>query len=113
MNKRLDNADISELNIPEVPFRYETFYGKGGNIVDENSSLVKVFVQGKWEKYFVWFWRGELFDPYGTDILRKSQQESAKFKVVKKEVFELYMKYLKSKNRIFFTRARRLNMEKS
>jgi len=109
-NKRLDDADISGLDIPEKPFRSETFYGKGGNLVDESSSYVKVLTHGKWEKYFIWFWMGELFDPYGPYILRKSQQESAKFKVVKVDVFELYMKYLKTKNRIYYTQARRLCM---
>lgn len=107
----MDDEDISHLNLPEKPYRSETFYGKGGNIVDENASLGKVLVVGKWEKFFIWFWRGEIFDPYGSDLLRKSQQESAKFKQVPKEVFNLYLQYLKTKNRIYFTRARRILME--
>jgi hypothetical protein len=107
----MDDADLSDLELPERPYKSETFYGKNGIIVDEQAALIKVLIVGKWEKFFIWFWRGELFDPYGPDILRKSQQTSAKFKPVPKEVFELYLKYLKSKNRIFFTRARRLAME--
>lgn len=106
----MDDADLSGLNIPDRLYRSETFYGKNGILVDEQSALVKVLVVGKWEKFFVWFWRGELFDPYGPDLLRKTQQESAKFKPISKEAFELYVKYLKTKNRLFFTRARRLAM---
>lgn len=107
MNKRLDDADLSGLDIPERPYRSESYYGKGGNLVDENAGLAKVLIVGKWEKFFIWFWRNDLFDPYGPDILRKSQQELAKFKIVQKETFELYVKYLKTKNKLFLVQARR------
>lgn len=109
--KRQDNVDVSGLNVPEPPYRSEVFYGKGGNAVEEPSALVKVMTVGKWEVYFIWFWRGVLFDPYGPDILRKSQQENAKFKKVDKETYEHFMKYLKTKNTIWLTKARRKSME--
>lgn len=110
-SKRMDDADLSGLDIPERPYKSESFYGKGANQVDESSALAKILIIGQWEKFFIWFWRGELFDPYGSDILRKTQQESAKFKPISKDVFDNYMKYLKTKNRIYYTQARRLAME--
>lgn len=106
-----DNEDLSGLNLPEKPYRSEVFYGKGGNMVDENSSYIKVLTVGKWEVYFIWFWRGHLFDPYGGDILRKGTSEFAKNKKVSKETYEAYMKYLKSKNNMWLNLARRKSMD--
>lgn len=109
--KRQDNVDVSDLNIPEPPYRSEVFYGKGGNTVDESAAFVKVMTVGKWEVYFIWFWRGVLFDPYGSDILRRGQEGIAKFRKVNKETYEHYMKYLKSKNKVWLTRAKKHSME--
>jgi hypothetical protein len=109
--KRQDNVDISSLNIPEPPYRSEVFYGKGGNIVDESSAFAKQMTVGKWDVHFIWFWRGHLFNPYGSDILRRSQEELAKLKKVSKDTFDLYMKYLKTKNTLYLTRAARKAIE--
>lgn len=110
MNKRGDDADISFLDNVDRPYKSETYFGKSGNQVDENASFCKVLVVGKWEKYFVWMWRNELYDPYGSDILKRDRVQ-AKLSVVSKETFVQYLRYLKTKNKLYFTRARRLNME--
>ncbi len=92
--------------------KQETCFGLGGNIVDEHSALAKiVVVNSKSEHYFIWFWRGDLYDPYGPDILRKTQQFISKFKKVNKETFENYFRYLKTKNRLYLIRAKRSSME--
>lgn len=109
--KRGDNVSLDELNLPPAPYRNEVFFGKGGNIVDEASAFVKVLTVGKWEVYFIWFWRNILFDPYGSDILKRTQGEHAKLKKVSKETYDLYIKYLKTKNSIYLTKARRMAME--
>jgi len=113
--KRHDNEDLTGMDIPAPPYRSETYFGKGGNsVADENSAFSKITTVGKWDVYFIWFWRGVLFDPYnGTDILRRSQETQAKFKKVDKETFELYMRYLKTKNMLYLTRARRKALEKA
>lgn len=87
------------------------FYGLAGKIVDsEPRALAKVITKNSKEYFFVWFWRGDLYDPYGPDILRKSQQFMSKFMKVNKEVFDFYYKYLKTKNRIYLTRAKRMSL---
>lgn len=109
--KRGDNADLSGLNLPEQPYRSEVFYGKGGNIVDESAMLLKVMTVGKWEVYFAWFIRNVLYDPYGTELLRRTQQETVKTRKISKETYENYMKYLKTKNALYLNRARRSSLE--
>jgi hypothetical protein len=86
----------------------ETYYGMGGNAVEnETKALAKVVLIKEREYYFVWFWRGDLYDPYGPDILRKSQQFMSKFTKVNKATFEDYYRYLKTKNRLYLNRAKR------
>ena len=96
-----------QFELPPENTRSEIFFGKGGNSVEESQSLAKITTVNGVDVYFIWLWQGLLFDPYGADILRKSHQVSAKFTRVKKVVFENYIKYLKTKNRIYLTYARR------
>jgi len=91
--------------------RQETCFGLGGNVVDETMALAKVIMINNNEYYLIWFWRGDLYDPYGPDILRRSQQFISKFKKVNKETFDNYFRYLKTKNRLYLTRAKRSSME--
>jgi hypothetical protein len=84
-----------------------TFFGKGGNSVDEPEAFAKLVSYEKFDMYFVWFWKGDLYDPYGMDILRRSQNMLAKYVKVTRPVFESYIKYLKTKNKAFYTSARR------
>jgi hypothetical protein len=85
----------------------DTYYGKGGNHVEESECLAKSVLVNNREYYFIWVWRGDIFDPYGSDILRRSQTIAAKFTKVPKEVFEHYIKYLKTKNKAFYNFCRR------
>ncbi len=84
----------------------EIFFGKGGNQVDSSDCLAKILKTVHKEHYFVWVWRGDIFDPYGTDILMRAAF-TAKFCKVNKDVFENYIKYLKTKNRAYYNYARR------
>jgi hypothetical protein len=89
----------------------ETYYGMGGNAVEsEAQALAKTVVVNKKEYYFIWFWRGDLYDPYGPDILRKSQQFMSKFTKVTKNTFENYYRYLKTKNRLYLNQAKRSSL---
>ena len=115
---RHENEDISDLNIPAA---YETtveFFGEKGQKVESDISLCKtVSTYLDYEtysiQYFVRVGRGEVIDPYGADFgYTKSKLSSMyKFKKVSKDAFESYQKYLKTKNRLHFTNARRLVME--
>ncbi len=89
--------------------RCEIHYGKGGNEVDESASLAKMFIVGKWEKFFIWFQRNTMYDPYYGGTILKRFDASTKFEIVDNQVFHLYVKYLKTKNISFYNRARRLH----
>lgn len=112
-NKRGDNENIDFLDIPDRPYRSETFFGKGGNAVDEAQSFCKIIVVGKWEKFFIWFWRDNPIDPYGAINFKRDDLLHAKLKQVPKESFKHYLRYLKTKNKLYYFRSNRLYLEKS
>jgi|GEM_PF-3873600 len=88
-----------------------TFYGKSGNFVDESEAFAKTITYDTVTHYFVWIWKGDLYESYGHEILRRGQDNNAKSVKVSRKVFESYLKYLKTKNRIYLTTARRLKMQ--
>ena len=107
---RYDNEDLNDLNIPDPPKRTETFLGAGGEETDINNSFAKVLNVDGNEAYFIWFGRGDLFDPWGSDRLHRNRPYYS-FKKVNGTTFNYYIKYLKSQNNLYLTRARRSSME--
>ena len=75
-----------------------------------NLNFAKIIAHGDRETYYVKYGRGDLLDPYHVDRLTHNRS-FFDFKKVNKNIFDLYMEYLKSTSRIFLTRARRLMME--
>lgn len=86
-----------------------TFYGKGGNEVEESESLAKLASYTNGAYYYLWMVRGDIYDPYGMDILRRA---TSKYVRVNRIIFENYVKYLKSKNKAFYNIARREQMKR-
>lgn len=86
-----------------------TFYGKGGNEVEESESLAKSASYTNGVYYYLWMVRGDIYDPYGMDILRRA---TSKYVRVNRIIFDNYVKYLKSKNKAFYNIARREQMKR-
>lgn len=114
---RGENADISGLNLPD-PQKFEIlFVGIKGEETEENKALAKSVTsnQGYEDVSVQWFirmGRGEIIDPYGIDSgYNQKRLAGLKFKKVSEKAFDNYIKYLKCKNRLYFTKARRLAME--
>ena len=115
---RHENEDVSDLKLPKG---YETvveFFGEKCKQVKADISLAKsVATSLNYEnhsiQYFIRVGRGEILDPYGVDsgYTKSKLSTMYKFKKVSKEAFKSYQNYLKTKNRIHFTKARRLVME--
>jgi len=106
---RWENEDISGLNLPDPEITNFTFYGANACILrDKEKALAIKSHTGNSTRYYIRFSRGELFDPYTVDSNRKLD---IKFKKVSQKSFEEYIKYLESKNRLYFTKSRRLAME--
>ena len=111
---RGENEDISGLNIPSPPKVEIMFYDTKGNESEEKNAIAKkVSTSLTYENIsiqrFVLYGRGELLDPHGVDS--RANKSFYKYKKVSEDAFENYMKYLKSKNTMYFTRARRLVTE--
>jgi len=106
---RWENEDISELGLSKLPDRDETFLGIDANSVDESKAFAKIVITKSEEKeekrFYVRFGRGEILDAHRMD--KRIDEKLYKFKKVSKATFDLYKKYLSSKNLLHFTHARR------
>jgi len=112
---RWENEDVSGLGIPDPTHIEIKFIGLQGKETTEDQAIAKSVVSSDGSKrFYVKCGRNELLDPYQIDSSCAGIRRQAnlyKFKKVPKEAFENYKKYLETKNRIFFTKARRFLME--
>lgn len=114
----MSSDDLSYLNLPEAGDVSISFFGEGGESVDQKMALAKV-VNCSYDhenvsiQHFVMFGRGEIIDPYQADFgyTQGKLNKMYKYKKVSGKCFASYLKYLETKNRIHFTQARRLLME--
>ena len=112
---RWENEDVSGLNIPN-PIHIETqFLDLHGETTTEDQAIAK-FTKGSdgSQRFYVKYGRNELLDPHQIDSSYadiRRQEHLYAFKEVSKPAFENYAKYLESKNRLYFTKARRFLME--
>ena len=112
---RWENEDVSELNIPDPPTIKETFIDLNGKGTEEKNAVAKSTESCDGDvRFYIKYGRSELLDPHAADssyVAARKQAHMYKFKLVSEEAFENYTKYLKGKNRIYFTKARRFLME--
>ena len=114
---RHENEDVSELNLPEQNTNVSFFTTKGKK-ADEKNALAKTVETLNGDElfskqFFIRYGRGEIIDPYSIDFGYSQKRLSTmyKYKKVSKKAFLQYEKYLESKNRLYYTKARRLIME--
>jgi len=85
----------------------EIFYGLGGQEVEESNALAKKIILESKTHYLIIFWKGGIHDPYGPYVLKRGDKEMCKLKIVSEKTFNLFFKYLKSKNKLYFIQAQR------
>ncbi len=112
---RWENEDVSGLGIPEPDKIETTFLDINGKETSEENAVAKrVESSGGSTTFYVKYGRNEILDPHQTDssyAAARRQSHLYKFKKVSQETFQSYAKYLESKNRLYFTHARRFLME--
>lgn len=112
---RWENEDVSDMNIPDPPTVTEVFIDLNGDESLEKNAVAKSIKSSDNSlRYYIKYGRNELLDPHQADSSYASsrrREHMYKFKKVSEKTFEMYEKYLKSKNRIYFTKARRFLME--
>jgi len=112
---RWEDEDVSGLNIPE-PEQVETvFIDLNGKGTSEDKAVAKAVNSSNGSTaFYIKYGRNELLDPHQTDSSYASgrrQSHMYKFKKVSENTFQSYAKYLESRNRLYFTKARRFLME--
>jgi|TARA_R110000851_G_scaffold31375_2_gene84915 hypothetical protein len=110
---RGENEDVTGLNLPDPLKVSVVFYDKAGKETEESQAVAKeVSTLLNHEDFsvqqFILYGRGEILDPHGIDT--RCNRRLYQYKKVAQDAFDSYIKYLKSKNVTYFTRARRLIM---
>jgi len=112
---RWENEDVTGMGIPKPNItEIKLFNKEGRECTDDRRAFVKTATttlpdKNTLTKYYIRFNRGELVDPHSVDFNHKTSL--SEFKKVSEACFKLYKKYLVTKNRLYFTRSRRLYME--
>lgn len=107
---RWENENVDNLNLPDPVDLKRTLYDKTGEIANKEEHAFAMQVESDSScKYYIRYNRGELVDPHSIDFNLKTQLST--FKKVNEKSFNQYIKYLETKNRLYFTRSRRLSQE--
>tara|TARA_R100000995_G_C3465664_1_gene115523 strand:- start:619 stop:960 length:342 start_codon:yes stop_codon:yes gene_type:complete len=107
-------TDKEETNFVQSPDEITTqkqtelAFNKSGQNLESAKEKVygKVVAKNSREHYYIRVHQSVPFDPMGTYAKREQYVES-KLQQVSKATFDFYMMYLKTKNTIYMTRARR------
>lgn len=106
---RWENMDLSGLDLPDLPEREEVFIGADGETSEPDSSFAKMVSTTTGDKtenrFYIRFGRGNIVNPNLMD--KRINDKLYRFRKVSKKTFDLYRKYLLTKNVLFFTFARR------
>ncbi len=108
---RWENEDVSDLNLPDPQQVDKQYFGKSADVVQEKEAFAYRATVDESRSYYVLYDRAEIIDAYN-DRFTKSSSSTRRFKKVSEDCFDFYIKYLKTRNSLYFTRARRLVMEK-
>ena len=111
---RNEKEDVSGIELPEPLQSNIKFYDQNGKQCKESTGVAKIVstfltYENLSVQRFVLYGRGEILDPHGVDS--RANKSMYKYKKVSEKAFDNYIKYLESKNTMYFTRARRLIME--
>lgn len=110
---RWENEDVSDLNLPEPINITRVYLDKNGKeIEDPQLAFAKISKSDDKNIYYIKYGRGEIVDPHHIDANFKKNDSYYVFKKVTERAFASYEKFLKTKNRLHFTTARRLVMER-
>lgn len=111
---RWENEDVSGLNVPGDAKVVIELYDKSGWVCENAKTAFAKKTTTEAEertsvRYYIRFSRGELVDPHSVDSSLKT--DLSDFKKVGEKSFNQYMRYLETKNRLYFTKSRRLYRE--
>ena len=110
---RWENEDLTGLNIPDAAvYSIQYIDMNGADVASEDCAVAKIVSEDDKRAYYILYGRGEIVEPHQIDTNYSKNKFAYKFKKVTEDAFGAYEKYLKTKNRLYFTNARRLVMER-
>tara|TARA_R100000742_G_C4276792_1_gene98115 strand:- start:1269 stop:1598 length:330 start_codon:yes stop_codon:yes gene_type:complete len=99
-----NHTDFSETNKQAILFNKE---GEATKVKNKEKIYARSVVKNKNELYYIRVHQNSPFDPMGTYGKRNSAWVETKMQQVSKATFDFYMMYLRTKNSLYMTRARR------
>lgn len=93
-------------DIPETVASID-YYGRDGKLVDEVNSYAEHRTINGADTYYIWCWNGTYYDVYNDNAFKRNDSR-AKLTRVNKDIFNEYVKFLKTKHNIYLVQARRL-----
>lgn len=85
----------------------ESYIGIQGKEVEESEGIAKLVSNGDKNFYFVLLHNSALVDPYN-EIFTMNKRRLSKYINVNEAVYKNYVLYLKTKQSIYYNRARRM-----
>jgi len=96
----------SEFDISKTP-SVLSFNRSGEQAQKKEKVLAKIVANDSRDLYYIRSYRNDVFDPLGAHGDRLQYDDQITFLKVKKDIFDLYVSYLKTKNNLYFTKAQR------
>jgi len=106
VRKNASNKELQNIGI-KIKESKVTYLDKKGLQCGEPGSVVRISeLQNGDNIYYIKYYRGELFDPYGIDE-RKIDALDIRYRKVDKYIFDSYVKYLNTRRTAYLSEARR------
>lgn len=103
-----NDEELKEIGIPDPASVEREYIGTGGKSVEklDHAFAYRAIIDGT-PTHFIKYSRGELADPYNATISKTLSKHLSSFKKVTADTYKNYVKFLETRNTLYFTRARR------
>ena len=105
---KIEDDELRDIGIPD-PVSIDTEYldKNGKQLPGKKDSYAYTSDAGGHKTYFIKYIRGELCDPHNVHLSSGLSKMLSTYKKVTENTYNNYVKFLQTKNTLYFTRARR------
>jgi len=105
---KINENELKDIGIPD-PVSIETEYldKNGEHLNSKENAYAFSSNAGGHRTYFIKYNRGELADPHNIHISSGLSKILSTYKKVTEDTYNNYVKFLKTRNALYYTRARR------
>lgn len=105
---KINDDELKDIGIPDpVSIEVEYVDKNGKPIENKDSAFAFKSNAAGYESYFIKYNRGELADPHNLYTSSSLSKKLSTYKKVTEDTYKNYLKFLQTKNTLYYTRARR------